>query len=157
MIFESIRNNTFLFRYGMVTVPILLGAYYTVIMAYSLLFIYYGFDSTLPWTNCHLQEEVKKSQWKSCLQSAKQNKGAVFGYPIKIYQANSCSLDLTSYLLILILQNLIIHPPLVHLFQLLELGRHQSLQWPILPRWKQWITTLLHLLQQILPHCRKLL
>merc|ERR1719357_1446874 len=41
----------------MVTVPILLGAYYTVIMAYSLLFIYYGFDSTLPWTNCHLQEE----------------------------------------------------------------------------------------------------
>ena len=73
------------YSYGMVTVPVLLGAYYTVIMAYSLLFIYYGFSSTLPWSNCHIQDEYSsyncwsKDDSKWC-QEQKQNETGYWMY-----------------------------------------------------------------------------
>ena len=36
----------------MIVVLVLVCAYYTVIMAYSFLYIYHGFFSPLPWSNC---------------------------------------------------------------------------------------------------------
>ena len=38
--------------YGMVLIPIIINAYYTVIMGYSWIFLFSGFTSKLPWTDC---------------------------------------------------------------------------------------------------------
>ena len=38
--------------YGMVLIPIIINAYYTVIMGYSWFFLFSGFTSKLPWTDC---------------------------------------------------------------------------------------------------------
>ena len=38
--------------YGMVLIPIIINAYYTVIMGYSWFFLFSGFTSKLPWSDC---------------------------------------------------------------------------------------------------------
>ena len=38
--------------YGMSLVPVMVTTYYTMVMAYALLFVFYGFAKTLPWSNC---------------------------------------------------------------------------------------------------------
>jgi hypothetical protein len=38
--------------YGMITIPTIINFYYTVIMAYAFLFLFLGFTSTLPWSEC---------------------------------------------------------------------------------------------------------
>jgi solute carrier family 6 GABA transporter-like protein 6/8/11/12/13 len=38
--------------YGMITIPTIINFYYTVIMAYSFLFLFLGFTATLPWSEC---------------------------------------------------------------------------------------------------------
>ena len=38
--------------YGMSMIPTVVNFYYVVIMAYALLFLFYGFTSKLPWTDC---------------------------------------------------------------------------------------------------------
>lgn len=38
--------------YGMITIPTIINFYYTVIMAYSFLFLFMGFTATLPWSVC---------------------------------------------------------------------------------------------------------
>jgi len=38
--------------YGMITIPTIINFYYTVIMAYAFLFLFLGFTSTLPWSQC---------------------------------------------------------------------------------------------------------
>jgi solute carrier family 6 amino acid transporter-like protein 5/7/9/14 len=38
--------------YGMITIPTIINFYYTVIMAYSFLFLFLGFTATLPWSTC---------------------------------------------------------------------------------------------------------
>ena len=38
--------------YGMVLIPIIINAYYTVIMGYSWFFLFSGFTSKLPWMDC---------------------------------------------------------------------------------------------------------
>ena len=38
--------------YGMITIPTIINIYYTVIMAYSFLFLFLGFTTTLPWSLC---------------------------------------------------------------------------------------------------------